>query len=113
VKTFQGGVCVSDRPDVDVVDSSAVSAAGGDAGTILNTNVDMFSVGFQMPSMEASAGETLTYTLFAESQAAVTLDLEDQSTGLTLNPSQASVTLGSVPFQLLNFSVQAPAAWKL
>ncbi len=105
-KTFRGGVCVSSIEDVDIVDD----AGGQTPDQVLNTNMDMFSIGFQMPVQHAAPGETVTYRLFAESQADIVLDIIFENSELSVIPAQAQAELDSSnPFELFDFNVTAPS----
>jgi len=72
-KTWKGGVCLSKYADVDI------SKSGGDAKSVLNNNVDLFSAGFRTYTKSAKPGEAVPVEILIQSQAILTIDASLQS----------------------------------
>jgi hypothetical protein len=72
-KSWKGGVCLSKYADVDI------SSSGGDAKSVLNENVDLFSVGFRTYTKNARPGETVPVEMLVQSTAGLTIDVTLQS----------------------------------
>ncbi|MBI4021132.1 MAG: hypothetical protein HY369_02730 [Candidatus Aenigmarchaeota archaeon] len=100
-KSFSGGVCVSLFGDVDI------SPEGGEPGDVLNSEADLFDIGFATTTLYVQAGQPAQLTLLAESYANLTLEVTAQ--GLT--PGFQTVALSAdQPFASLNFTASAPGA---
>ncbi|MCX6814167.1 MAG: hypothetical protein NTY20_00735 [Candidatus Aenigmarchaeota archaeon] len=72
-RTWKGGVCLSKYADVDI------SKSGGDAKSVLNNNVDLFSAGFRTYTKSAKPGETVQVEVLIQSQASLMIDVTLQS----------------------------------
>jgi len=72
-KTWKGGVCLSKYMDADI------SKKPGDAKSILNNNVDLFSVGFRTYTKNAMPAEAVPIEVLVQSQATLTIDVSLQS----------------------------------
>ena len=101
-KSWKGGVCLSKYMDVDI------SASGGDAQTVLNENVDLFSVGFRTYTKNAKPGEAVQVEVLMQSQASLTIDVTLQSEAFLDKRSFVAQTNQSSGSQ--SFVVSASAA---
>src|SRR4030042_1490260 len=71
-RTWRGGVCLSKYMDVDI------AKPGKDPGTVLNSNADIFSLGFATYSKTAKPGD-ISIELLLQSQASLTIDVNVDS----------------------------------
>ena len=72
-KTWSGGVCLSRRMDADI------AKPGKDPATVLNSNIDLFSLGFDTYTKTGKPGEEVSIELFVQSQASLTIELSVES----------------------------------
>jgi len=72
-RIWKGGVCLSKYMDADI------SKKPGDAKSILNNNVDLFSVGFRAYTKSAKPAEATPIEVLVQSQASLTIDVTLQS----------------------------------
>lgn len=84
-KDFQGGVCVSQFPDVDTG-----VPLDGNPQELLNKHIDLFDLSFSNPVQIIGDGETAEFTLLVQSHADIVLDLH--ATGLI--PTTQTISLG-------------------
>jgi hypothetical protein len=76
--SYRGGVCVSGYSDVDVVSDEVVEEAlenNESVMDILNDNVDLFDMGFEIETKTVLPGEPVSFHLLIESYASLTIDL--------------------------------------
>jgi hypothetical protein len=105
-RSWSGGVCVSEFPDVDMLGPGQGAAPAGEP---LWESQDLFAVGLSSASVLAGPGETVNVTVQVESYANVRLDVSMGGTGLSVSPQARSVSLGSGnPTEGLAFQVAAP-----
>ena len=102
-KTWKGGVCLSKYMDVDI-------SKAGDAKSVLNGNVDLFSAGFQTYTKSAMPGETVQVEVLVQSQAILTIDLTLQSQA-SLDPKSFTVqTSQGSQYKSIIVNLSAPSA---
>jgi hypothetical protein len=89
LESWEGGICVSRYEDFD--SSERLEDQGVE--DVLNENFDLFDVGFIQPRIFTVGGENITYRLFIESYAEITLDMEVEPGILDVSPSQTNVSL--------------------
>jgi len=101
-KSWKGGVCLSKYMDADI------STSGGDAKSVLNENVDLFSAGFRTYTKNAKPGETVPVEVLIQSQASLTIDITLQSEAFLDKRSFVAQTNQSSEYQ--SFVVSASSA---
>ena len=95
-KEYKGSSCVSSLPDID----TPASLPGS-----VGQSFDLFSVGFASPVKYAKPGEAVTFTAYAESQAALQIQLT-LSGGLAFDSTSKGVQTPGL--QEANFTATAP-----
>ena len=106
-REWNGGVCISRFPDVDVSDEEPENE--DDVREILNDNVDLFDVGFPTDMLYADPGEPVVFRLMVQSYASLTIDLEIAD-GIGASPSEETVTTSPErPYDTVYFTVTAPS----
>jgi len=101
-RTFHGGVCISDHPDVDTTNSDS-----NDNMETINDNADIFDLSLTNQHQFATPNENKTFTLFATSYADTTLDISVQ-TDASISPRNAQLTLNNeTPSKKVNFIASA------
>jgi hypothetical protein len=104
---WDGGICISRIPDVDISDEEPVDEES--VREILDQNVDIFDIGFSPGRVYTEPDKNMTYSLLVQSQATLTMDLVISSPGLSVTPSSEIIhTSPSNPLQKLDLTVQIP-----
>jgi hypothetical protein len=106
LREWHGGICVSERPDVDIRPGES-PASGGDVMEILNDNADIFSAWLDEEELYAGPGEEATFNLSVQSQAGLDMTVLTQS-GLEVSPGQASLHTVPGGLQYRAFGLTAP-----
>jgi hypothetical protein len=100
-KTASGSVCVSDYADID----TNPLEAGQEPMESLNSNMDMFDIRFKKAVKYAEPGQLASFTLFVQSYADITLDV-DVRDSLAVSPASRSLSLGRAePSQSIEYTV--------
>lgn len=101
-KSWNGGICVSDYRDVD---SSPESR--GDVADVLNTEKDIFTIGFREPVKIGTPGEDVVFRLLFESYADVKLIVSVES-DVGVFPEKEVITLSKTsPKKILDIKASA------
>ncbi len=103
-KSWKGGVCLSKYMDVDI------SSKAGDAKSILNDNVDLFSAGFRTYTKSARPGEAVPLEIMIQSQASLAIDVTLESRASLDNKSFLVFTNQSSEQKILLVNASAPTS---
>jgi hypothetical protein len=103
-KTWKGGVCLSKYMDVDI------SKSGGDAKSVLNSNVDLFSAGFRTYTKNTKPGETAPIEILIQAQASLTIDVTLQSQAFLDKRSFVVQTIQGSEYKSLVVNVSAASS---
>ena len=103
-KTWKGGVCLSKYMDADI------SKSGGDAKTVLNENVDLFSAGFRTYAKSSRPGEAVQVEVLVQSQATLTIDFILESSASLDRKSFTVQTSQGSQYKSIIVNASAPSA---
>jgi hypothetical protein len=106
-KEWHGGICVSERGDIDIVKGD-YPGSGEDVKDTLNSNTDIFAAWLEEETLYAKPGGQAVFNLSVQSYAALDINILTQS-DLGINPGQAQLsTSEESPHHYRTFSVTAP-----
>ena len=103
--TYDFGVCVANYEDIDVTDGAASSSPCG----AMAAHTDIISASLEQPDMYASPGQTVVFTLAADSSLPLTLTVSKESGEMRIAASASTIEAGA-GLKTVGLQVTAPAS---